>query len=99
MSKTPTLSSVSCLKTAREHSLISELSHGTPEPKIAPKWTLEGARRTRNTRVREIELQDIDIELCGVSELQILTELRQNISTEYFWRFGGSNTDTRNVYL
>ena len=42
-----------------------------------------------------IELQDINIESWGGSELQILTELRQNTSTEYFGDFGGSDTDTR----
>ena len=39
-----------------------------------------------------IELQDVNMESWGDSELQILTELRQNTSTEYF---GGSDTDTR----
>ena len=38
------------------------------------------------------ELQGVNIESWGGSELQILTELRQNTSTEYF---GGSDTDTR----
>ena len=42
------------LKTARDHSVVSELSQGTPETKIAPKWTLEGVRRTRNNRVARL---------------------------------------------
>ena len=37
------------LKTAREHSFVSEVSQGTSEAKIALKWTLEGVRRTRNS--------------------------------------------------
>ena len=50
--KKPPQSSVSCLKTVREDSFISELSQGTPETKIALKWTLEGVRRTtKNKRV------------------------------------------------
>ena len=71
----PSQSSVSCLKTAREHSFVSELSQGTPETKIAPKWALEGARRTRNNRIDAIELQEANIEPWDGSELQILTGL------------------------
>ena len=39
------------VSTDRARTLISELSQGTLETKIALKWALEGARRTRNKRI------------------------------------------------
>ena len=58
-----------------------------------------GRKKDQKQSSCAIELQDVNIESWDGSELQILTELRQNTSTEYF---GGSDTDmtdTRDISL
>ena len=63
--------------------------------KNSSKMGSRGRKKDQKQSRWSRELLDVNIESWGDSELQILTELRQNTSTEYFGDFGGSDTDTR----